>query len=81
MKAVTRTGTTVKSFQTDATSVTLGKNLGMLILPLNNLIIAIPAVITTKTIARATAKVDVYFNESACMKNHRILLAYRSSIV
>lgn len=68
MNDVTRTGTTVKSFQTDVISVTSGRNLGMAILPLNNLIVAIPAVITRKMTASATAKVDEYLNESAHMK-------------
>lgn len=68
MNAVTRTGTTVKSFHTDVISVTLGRNLGMAILPLNNLIVTIPNVITRKTTASATAIVDEYLNESAHMK-------------
>lgn len=59
MNAVTRMGTTVKRFQTDAISLTLGSNLGMPILPLNILIIVIPAVIAKKKTASATAKADV----------------------
>lgn len=70
MKAVTRTGTTVKRFHTDAISVTLGRNLGMAILPLKSLTTVIPAVMTRKTSASATAKADVYLNESASIKKH-----------
>lgn len=55
----------MKRFQIDDISVTLGSNLGLSILPLNNLTIVIPAVMTRKTIARATAKPEVYLNESA----------------
>lgn len=68
MNAVTRTGTTVKRFQTDIISVTLGSSLGIAILPLNNLIIVIPAVIIRNIMASATAKADVYLSESASMK-------------
>lgn len=69
MKAVTRTGTTVNRFQIDVISVTLGSNLGITILPLKNLIIVIPAVITRNTTASATAKADEYLSESASMKS------------
>jgi len=62
---VTRTGTAVKRFQTDARSVISGNNLGIPIPPLSNLTIAIAAVITTKTTARATDKAEVYRRESA----------------
>jgi hypothetical protein len=62
---VTRTGTAVNRFQIDVISVILGSNLGLSILPLNNLTKVIPAVITRKTIAKATAKPEVYLNESA----------------
>lgn len=65
MYAVTRTGTTVKSFQNDVKSVTLGSNLGIIILPLINLRTVIPTVITRNTTARATDKVDVNLKESA----------------
>lgn len=41
------------------------KHLGMLSLPLTNITAVIPAVITRKTTASATARADVYLNESA----------------
>jgi hypothetical protein len=42
----------------------LGKSLGISAVPWMSLTIAIPAVMTTKTTARATDIADVYFNES-----------------
>ena len=39
--------------------------MGIATVPLKSLMIAIPAVITTKTTARATDSADVYLNESA----------------
>lgn len=42
--------------------------------PLNNLTNVIPAVMTRKTIARATAKPEVYFNESAGMKQNKKMI-------
>lgn len=65
MYAVTRTGTTVKSLKTEVKSVTSGNNLGIKMLPLINLKMVIPAVITRKTTASATDNVDVYLKESA----------------
>jgi hypothetical protein len=65
MNAVTRTGTTVKRFQTEVILVILGRNLGIAIFPFSDLIIVIPAVIAKKMNASATAKADVYLNESA----------------
>jgi len=56
---VTRTGTAVKSSQTDAKSGRVGNNLGIGICPPINLMIAIPAVIITNTTAKATDIVDV----------------------
>lgn len=64
MNAVTRTGTAVKRFQTDAKLVISGNNLGICTLPLSNLTIAIAAVMITKTTARATDRADVYLKES-----------------
>lgn len=64
MYAVTRTGTTVKRFQTEAKSGTSGNNLGIAMLPASSFTMAMPAVITTKTIARATDKADVNLRES-----------------
>lgn len=69
MNAITRTGTAVNRLQTDVISVTLGSNLGMATLPLNNLRIVIPAVIIRKTIASAIAKAEVCLNESANTKS------------
>lgn len=68
MNAVTRIGTAVNKLHTDEIPVKLGRNLGRAILPLNNLIIATPAVMTRKTIASAIANADEYLNESANMK-------------
>lgn len=68
MYAVTRTGTTVKSSQNEVRSVTLGSNLGIIMLPFINLITVIPTVITRNTTARATDKADVYLKESANTK-------------
>lgn len=65
MYAVTRTGTTVKSLKNDETLVTSGNNLGIAMLPLNNLTTVIPTVITRNTTASATDKADVKLNESA----------------
>lgn len=69
MYAVTRTGTTVKSFKKDVKSVTSGSNLGIIMLPFTNLITVIPTVITRNTTAKATDKADVKLNESATKKN------------
>lgn len=41
-----------------------GKSLGIATVPLKSLMIAIPAVMTTKTTARATDRAEVYLNES-----------------
>lgn len=41
-----------------------GKSLGISTVPSMSLTIAIPAVMTTKTTARATDSADVYLNES-----------------
>lgn len=66
---MTITGTTVKSLQTELISVTSGRNLGISILPVNNLKIVIAAVMTRKTTASATANADVCLNESAVQMN------------
>jgi hypothetical protein len=42
-----------------------GKSLGIATVPLQSLMMAIPAVMTTKITARATDSADVYFNASA----------------
>lgn len=55
----------MKRFQTEAKSDIRGNSLGIRMLPFSNLMMAIPAVITTKTTARATDKAEVYLNESA----------------
>lgn len=55
----------MKRFQIDTTLGISGNNLGMEMPPLSNFMIAIPAVITTKTTASATDKADVNLNESA----------------
>ena len=68
MYAVTRTGTTVNSFQNDVKSVTSGSNLGIKMLPSTNLMTVIPTVITRNTTASATERADVYLNESATTK-------------
>lgn len=68
MKAVTRTGTTVKRFQKAVKSETSGSNLGIGTPPLINFMIEIPAVIMRNTTARATDKADVNFKESAKKK-------------
>lgn len=65
MYAVTRTGTTVKSFQNDVKSVTSGSNLGIIIPPLINFMIEIPIVMTRNTTASATDKAEVNLKESA----------------
>lgn len=69
MNDVTRMGTAVNKFQMDVISVTIGSNLGMAMLPLNNLRIVIPAAIIRKMIASATAKAEVCLNESASTKS------------
>ena len=69
INAVTRTGTAVKRFQTDARSVISGNNLGISIPPLSNLTMAIAEVIITKITAKAIDKADVYRRESA-VKEH-----------
>jgi len=61
---VTRTGTAVNSFQTELTPSISGKSLGISTVPWMSLTIATPAVMTTKTTARATDSADVYLNES-----------------
>lgn len=55
----------MKRFQTDVRFGNSGTNLGIAMLPFINLTIVIPAVIITKTTARATDKADVYLSESA----------------
>jgi hypothetical protein len=59
MYAVTRTGTAVKRFQIELRPSNSGKSLGIATVPLKSLRMAIPAVITTKTTARATDSADV----------------------
>lgn len=80
MYAVTRTGTTVNSLNTDVTSVTSGSNLGIIMLPLINLKIVIPAVTTRNTTASATDNADVYLNESASMKYRTIIISSTVSV-
>lgn len=70
---MTRTGTTVKSFQIELISVISGSNRGIAILPSNHLKTVIPAVITRKTIASATAKPDVKLNESGHVKKEHLI--------
>jgi len=64
MYALTSTGTTVKSFQNDDKSVTLGRSLGIIKPSVNSLMIVIPAVMTRKTTAKATDTADVNLKES-----------------
>lgn len=49
----------------EVTSEILGSNLGLAMLPLNNLTNVIPAVMSRNTIARATAMAEVCLKESA----------------
>lgn len=58
----------MKSFQIELISVISGSNRGIAILPSNHLKTVIPAVITRKTNASATAKPDVKLNESGYVK-------------
>lgn len=69
---MTRTGTTVKIFQKDAKSVTLGSNLGIATPPLINLMTEIPTMITRNTTAKATDNAEVNLSESA--KNNTLTL-------
>ena len=64
----------MKSFQNDVKSVKSGSNLGIIIVPLINLTIAIPTVMTRNTTARATDKADVKLKESATMRKHNCSL-------
>lgn len=68
MYAVTRTGTTVKSFQNDVKSVTSGRNLGIEMLPLISLIAVIPTVIIRNATANPTDNPEVKLNESATIR-------------
>ena len=61
---MTKIGIVVKSFQNDSWSVNLGIKCGIPMSPFINLMTATPAVITTKTTAKATDNADVYLNES-----------------
>lgn len=70
---MTRTGTTVNSFHTELTSVISGSNLGIPILPFEILTTVIPAVITRKKSASATAMADVIFNESTTHKKKGVI--------
>lgn len=70
MYALTSTGTTVKSFQNDDKSVKFGKSLGIIKPSLNNFKIVMPAVMTRKTIAKASDTADVNLKESA--RKHQI---------
>lgn len=65
MYALTRTGTTVKSLQKEAKSVTFGKSLGIIKPSVHSFMMTIPAVMTRKTTARATDTADVNLKESA----------------
>lgn len=58
-------GTTVKSFQNDSKSVTLGSSLGIIILPFINFRTAIPTVTAIKTPANINDNADVNLKESA----------------
>ena len=71
---MTRTGTAVKSFPIDIKFGRSGNSLGNAIPPAASLMIAIPAVITTKTTAKATDKAEVYCNESASDQGHIITM-------
>lgn len=64
----------MNSSKTDATSVMIGKSLGMPMPPIIILKIEIPTAITRKTTASPTDNADVYFNESATTteKAHKI---------
>lgn len=68
MYAVTRTGMEVKSFQIELKSVMSGRNLGIITVPLINLMTAIPTIITRNTKASPTDNADVYLKESATQK-------------
>lgn len=68
MYAVTRIGTTVKSFQNDVKSVTSGSNLGIEMPPLISLITVIPTVITRNATANPTDKPEVKLNESETIR-------------
>ena len=57
-------GIVVKSFQKDSRPVNFGINRGITMLPSINLTIAMPAVITTNTIANPTDNAEVYLSES-----------------
>lgn len=59
----------MKSFQKDSWPLNFGIKGGIPILPLINLTIATPAVITTKTTANPTDNADVYLNESDTATN------------
>lgn len=54
----------MKSFQNEFKSVMSGSNLGIITVPLINLITAIPAIITRNTTASPTDNADVYLKES-----------------
>lgn len=65
MYALTSTGTTVKSFQKEAKSVSSGTSLGIIKPSVNNFMVTMTAVMTRKTTARPTDIADVNLKESA----------------
>lgn len=68
MKAETKIGIVVKSFQKDSRPVNFGIKRGISMLPSVNLTIAMPAVITTNTIANPTDNAEVYLSESDTLR-------------
>lgn len=62
---MTKTGTTVKSFQIEERSVMVGSNFGIGMVPFISFTMVIPAVMTTNNTANAIDKADVQLNESA----------------
>ena len=71
MNALTRTGTTVKSFKTDDKSVKLGNSFGFIKPPLKNFVATIAPVMTRKRTARASDVADANLKSSA-MKHKSI---------
>lgn len=69
-KAVTITGATVNSSKTEATSVIIGKSLGISMPPIEILKIEIPTAMTRKTSAKPNDNAEVYLRESAKTTEH-----------
>ena len=69
-QAVTTTGVTVNSSKTEATSVMIGKSLGIPMPPIEILKIEIPTAITRKATAKPNDNAEVYLNESAKSTKH-----------